>query len=140
MAIAPNTSPIFGFQANVGLARLTSGAASRDGSSATSCFTAATNGSRVDWITFRTSSNSPSTTSDNIGVVYVTDTGGSNPRNIAEVLMPSVAVSATILGSSGTVSFQGGLFLAPGQQVMVQLTVYSGAQDDTDVVVRGGDY
>jgi hypothetical protein len=75
-----------------------------------------------------------------VGRVFLTDTSGANPVLIAEVAMPTITPSNTVVGQQQTIAFNNGLILASGQIVKVTQSVYAGAQDQFQVIGRGGDY
>jgi hypothetical protein len=104
------------------------------------CFTAGTNGSRVDSIIFTNSQTTAAASSAMVGKVFVTDTSGLNPMLLVEIALPTITRSTTVIGQSQTISFANGLILKSGQLLRATISVYAGAQDQTDVIARGGDY
>jgi len=137
-----NTSPIFVLSPNLGTATITGSSPARDGSGTLfNAFTAASSGSRIDYMVF--TSASPSTGSAyaaKVCRIFVTDTSGLSPRLRGELAMSAVTPSATAIGSTNTFTFTNGMVLQPGQIVKVNQTVWSSAIDNTDVFVHGGDY
>jgi hypothetical protein len=146
-----NTKPIFITTANKGIVtgvRLTTANTTRDLSNTTGAqllFSAGTNGSRVESIDF-THSSSGQTLSDRVSVVSVgrvflcSDTIGSNPRLIKEIVLPAVTSSASAIGSTSTISFTTPLFLSPGQCLWVSMSNNQNSGGYYDVTVYGGDY
>jgi len=149
--MAANTKPIFISTANKGIVtgvRLTTSNTTRDLSNTTGAqllFSAGTNGSRVESIDF-THSSSGQTLSDRVSVVSVgrvflcSDTIGSNPILIKEVVLPAVTSSVSAIGSTSTISFTTPLFLSSGQCLWVSMSNNQNGGGYYDVTVYGGDY
>jgi hypothetical protein len=138
--MAQNTNPIFILTPNLGQCTLSAANTNRDGSgSLTTLFTAGSNGSRVDVITFQ-NAGTQSASSAMIGRIFCTDTSGINPRLIAEVSMPTATPSNTAVGQVQNVTFTNGLVMGSGQIIKVTQSVNSGAQDTLHVLAKGGDY
>lgn len=140
--MAANTTPIFVGTPAMGFARLTGANTARDGSGTNiaTLYTAATNGSRIDRITFTSAQATAAASSNMVGRVFVTDTAGANPRLRSEVAIATVTASNTAIGATQTINFTGGLILKSGQILQVSISVYAGAQDQMDVIAEGGDY
>jgi hypothetical protein len=136
-----NTSPIFVLTPNVGMARLAAANTARDGSgSISTVFTAGSNGSRVDSITFNSAQASAAASSTMVGRVFITDNAGANPRLLQEVVIAPVTASNTVIGATQTITFTNGLVIPSGTLLKVAISVYAGVQDQMDVIARGGDY
>jgi len=136
-----NTLPIFTLTPNATTCTIAAANTARDGSgSLVTAFTAGSNGSRVDFITFTSSQTTAAASSARVQRVYLTDTAGLNPRLISEVAMSAVTASSTVIGAVQTITFTNGLVIASGQIIKVSQSVYASAADNTDVIVRGGDY
>lgn len=136
-----NNSPIFVLTPNLGFARLSAANTASDGSGTlVTAFTAGTNGSRIDFITITNSQVTAATSSNMVIKIFITDTLGVNPRMLTEVTLPAVTRSTTVAGSTTTVTFSNGLIIPSGTLIRVCQSVYSGAQDQNDIIVRGGDY
>lgn len=113
----------------------------RDGSGTlVTSFTAGASGSRLDFITFTSAQLTPAASSLRICRVFLSDTSGLNPRLISEVSLPAVTASNTAIGATATITFTNGLVIGSGQIVYTTQSVYAGAQDQTDVLARGGDF
>lgn len=139
--MAVNTNPVFTLTPNTARQRLAAANTARDGSGTTpTAFTAGTNGSRVDSITWTSAQASAAANSAMVGRVFVTDTSGANNRLIAEIAIPAITASNTVIGSTLTYYWPGGLFLLSGQLLTVCQSIFAGVQDQMDIVTRGGDY
>lgn len=121
--------------------RIAAANTARDGSgSLVTSFTAGASGSRLDFITFTSAQLTPAASGLKVCRVFLTDTSGLNPRLIAEVSLPAVTASNTAIGATATITFTNGLVIAAGQLIQTAISVYAGAQDQTDVLARGGDF
>jgi hypothetical protein len=139
--MAANTSPIFVLTPNLPSANIAAANTARDGSGAlVTLFTATASGSRVDYVVFTSAQATPALSAIKVCRIFVTDTAGINPRLRAEVLLPSLTPSTTVIGSTATVTFTNGLVLSSGQIVKVAQSVYGSAADATDVFAHGGNY
>jgi hypothetical protein len=136
-----NTQPIFILTPNIGMVRITTGNTASDGTGTLfTAFTAGTNGSRVESVTFTNSQNTAAASTAMVGKVFITDTSGLNPMLLQEITMPTITRTTAVIGQSQTIFFGTGLLLKSGQLIKVVTSIYSGAQDQVDVIVRGGDY
>lgn len=139
MAVTP--TPIFTQVPNTGMARVAAANTARDGSGTlVSLFTAGTNGSRVETVTFTSAQATAAASSAMVGRVFISDAAGANFRLLAEVAIPTVTASTTAVGATQTITFVGGLIIKSGQLLSCTISVYAGAQDQMDVLARGGDY
>jgi hypothetical protein len=136
-----NTSPIFTLVPNVGFARLAAANTARDGSGTiTTIFTAGTDGSLLNKITFTSAQASAAASALKVMRIFITDTSGANPRLRGEILLPAITASATVIGAAATFTFTDGLILRNGQLVQVSQSVYASAADQTDCIAEGGNY
>lgn len=136
-----NTVPIFTLTPNTARLRLSAANTARDGSGTIgTAFTAGSNGSRVDRITFTSAQATAAANSAMVGRVFVSDTSGANYRLYQEIVISAVTASNTVVGARSQIVFPGGLMLLSGQLVGAIISVYAGAQDQIDVVTEGGDY
>jgi hypothetical protein len=136
-----NAQPIFILTPNVGMARITAGNTASDGTGTLfTAFTAGTNGSRIESVTFTNSQTVAAASTAMVGKVFVTDASGSNPMLLQEITMPTITRTTAVIGQSQTIFFGTGLLLKSGQLIKVATSIYNGAQDQVDVIVRGGDY
>lgn len=137
-----NQNPIFTLTPDIGFARLSLANTARDGSGTVSTvFTAQSNGSRVDTVTWTSATLAVGVASSAmVGRIFITNTSGTNPRLIGEVAIPTITPSSSSIGATVTFYFPGGLYLANGQLVQVSQSVYAGVQDQMDVIARGGDF
>jgi hypothetical protein len=139
--MAANVQPIFTLIPEAVTANIAAANTARDGSGTlVSLFTAGTNGSRVDFITFTSSQATAAASALRICRVFLTNASGLLPRLISEVSLPAVTASNTAIGATATITFTNGLVLASGQQIRVSQSIYGSAADATDVLLRGGDY
>ena len=139
--MAANTAPIFVLTPNLASANLAAANTARDGSGTlVPLFTATTNGSRVDYIVFTSAQATPAASALKVCRVFVTDASNLNPRLRAEVLLPTLTPSNTVIGATATITFTNGLVLASGQQIKVTQSIYASAADATDVFAHGGNY
>jgi hypothetical protein len=121
--------------------RIAAANTARDGSGTlVTGFTAGASGSRVDFITFTSSQATVGASALRICRVFLTDTSGLNPRLIQEVSLAAVTSSNTAIGATSTITFTNGLVIGSGQIISTTQSVYGGAADATDVLVRGGDF
>lgn len=136
-----NTSPIFTLTPKAATARISAANTARDGSGAlVTLFTAGANGSRVDFITFTSSQATAATNTARVQRVFLSDESGLNPRLISEIVFPAVGASNTAIGATITITFTNGLIINAGQIISVSQSVYGGAADGTDVLLRGGNF
>lgn len=136
-----NTSPIFTLVPNVGFARLAAANTARDGSGTlTTIFTAGTNGSLFNKITFTSAQAAAAASALKVMRIFVTDTSGTNPRLRGEILLPAITPSTTVIGAATTFTFTDGLVLPSGSIVQVCQSIYASAADQTDCIAEGGNY
>ena len=136
MAVNPN----FTFTPRATVSRLTTFDGSRDGGSLTNAvtsFTAGSAGSRLDFITFTASAVTGSASTAKVCRVFLTDNTGLNPRLLSEVALSAVTPSATVIGSTATITYTNGLVIGSGSLVR---TTMSAGTDQVDVIARGGDF
>lgn len=139
--MAANTTPIFALTPQTSFARSAAANTARDGSGTiiTAC-TAAINGTRIDRITITSAQATAALNSAMVARIFISDTSGLNYRLYKEVVLSAVTASATVIGSTATITIQGGLLLKSGQLLGVCTSVYAGVQDQVDFVVEGSDY
>jgi thiamine pyrophosphokinase len=136
-----NTSPIFTLTPKAALANIAAANTARDGSGTlVTLFTAGSNGSRIDFITFTSSQATPAASAARVQRVFLTNESGLSPELIAEVVMPAVTASNTAIGATATITFTNGLIINAGQIIRVSQSVYGSAADATDVLLRGGNF
>ena len=139
--MAANTSPIFTLTPRAVTATIAAANTARDGSGTLiDVLTGATDGTRIDFITFISAQATVGASAARVARVFLTDTSGSNPRLIQEIVMSAVTSSNTAIGSTSTITFTNGLIIASGQKIQVTQSVYGSAADQTHVLARGGDY
>ena len=134
------SSPVFVGSVICKQARLTTANTARDGSGTlTNVLTGATNGTRVDRITFVTATSGQTTVnSAQVFRVFISNTSGSSFRLFAENAVGAVTPSASAVGARAQIVFMGGLFLENGQVLAVTQSANAGNQDQVDVTVEGG--
>jgi hypothetical protein len=136
-----NTSPIFMLTPRAVTAAIAAANTARDGSGTlVDTLTAGSNGTRIDFIVFTSAQATAAASAARVQRVFLTDTGGLNPRLISEVVLAAVTASTTAIGATSTITFSNGLILASGQKIQVSQSVYGSAADQTHVLVRGGDF
>ena len=139
--MAANTTPIFALTPVIGRARLTAANTASDGSGTTATLvTAGTDGTRIDMITITNSQATAAASSAMVIKVFISDTGGTNLRMLAEVALPAATRSTTAIGTTATITFVGGLVIPSGTIITVCQSVYAGAQDQNDIIARGADF
>ena len=136
-----NTTPIFTLTPKAVTATIAAANTARDGSGTlVDAFTSSANGSRIDFVTFTSAQATVGASAARVQRVFLTDTGGINPRLIQEVVLSAVTSSNTAIGSTSTITFTNGLIINSGQILKVSQSVYGSAADGTHVVARGGDF
>lgn len=139
--MAANTQPIFALVPNCPVVALAAANTARDGSGTlVTLFTAGTNGSRVESITFTSAQATAAASSAMVGKVFLTDTAGANPRLISEIAIPTATPSTTVIGSTVNINYGNGLIINSGQIIKVCQSIYASAADQMHVNARGGDY
>ena len=139
--MAANTSPIFTLTPNCAVSQITAANAARDGSGTlVTAFTAGTNGSLINQVTFTNDATAVGGSVAKVCRVFVTDAAGANPTLLAEVSMPAATSSNTAVGATATVTFVNGLVIKSGQLIKVSQSLCATAADNSAVVVQGGDY
>lgn len=136
-----NTTPIFTLTPKAVTATIAAANTARDGSGTlVDLFTSGANGSRIDFVTFTSAQATVGASAARVQRVFLTDTGGINPRLIQEVVLSAVTSSNTAIGSTSTITFTNGLIINSGQILKVSQSVYGSAADGTHVIARGGDF
>jgi hypothetical protein len=139
--MAANIYPVFTLTPNVGMAEVDSANTESDGTGALdTLFTAGANGSLVFKVRYRNAQSVAAASSAMVVRLFVTDTGGANPRVIAEFTVGAMTRSTTAVGAGGVYTFIGGLALASGQLLKVGQSVYADVQDLMHYVAEGGDF
>lgn len=144
--MAANINPIFVLTPNVGTATVTTANTTRNLSTTTDAallFTAGSDGSRVDTITFVHVSDSQTQASiAAVGRIWITtDALGANPKLLSEIALPAATPSASAAGQSQTITFANGLFLANGQFLWCAISAtQTGTGAAYNVIARGGNY
>ncbi len=139
--MAANTVPIFTKQGNFTPARIAAANTAADGSGTlVTLVTAVTDGTRVDGVRFINSQATAAASSPKVLRIFLTDTGGINPRLIGEVAMAAATRSNTVIGATSIYTFDQAIIMQSGQLISVCMSVYAGAQDQTDACAFAGDY
>lgn len=116
-----NTTPIFALSPDTKLATITAATTDKSGATTTNIvdlLTATTNGTKVTQIKFKSTGNSSAC----LGLVWVTDTAGINPRLLAEGAIAAVTSSTTVATAEIILYFRD-LQLKSGQKIQVGATV-----------------
>ena len=139
--MAANTTPIFTKQGNFTPARIAAANTAADGSGTLVLLvTAVTDGTRVDGVRFINSQATAAASGAKVLRIFLTDTGGINPRLIGEVVMAAATRSTTVIGATSIYTFDQAIIMKSGQLILVCMSVYAGAQDQTDAIAYAGDY
>ena len=139
--MAANTTPIFIKQGNFTPARIAAANTASDGSgSLVTLVTAVTDGTRVDGVRFINSQATAAASGLKILRIFLSDTGGANPRLIGEVSMAAATRSTTAIGATAIYTFDQAIVMKSGQIMSVIMSVFAGVQDQTDACAFAGDY
>ena len=136
-----NTTPIFILAGNFTPGRIAAANTASDGSGAlVTIVTAGSNGTRVDGVRFINSQVTAAAAAAKVWRIFLSDTGGANPRIIGEVIAAAVTRSATVAGQTATYTFDQPVIMKSGQIMTVVQSVYGSAADQTDACAFAGDY
>ena len=139
--MAANTTPIFTKQGNFTPARIAAANTAADGSGTlVTLVTAVTDGTRVDGVRFINSQATAAASGAKVLRIFLTDTSGINSRLIGEVTMAAATRSTTVIGATSIYTFDQAIIMKSGQLISVCMSVYAGAQDQTDAIAYAGDY
>jgi hypothetical protein len=133
--MAQNTNPVFALKPETRLATITDTTTDKSGATTANIvtlLTAATDGTKVTRIKFKHVGNSTA----GIGLVWVTDTAGANPRLISESNYSAIT-SSTVVATAETEIIYNDLQLKTGQQIWVGATVVT---TDIHVTASIGDF
>lgn len=139
--MAQNTTPIF-VKTGIGVPQFSAAAnlASDGSGSLVTLVTAGVDGALVTSVTFRNAQLTQSASSAMLGKLFLSDTSGSNPQIVGEVLIPAATRSAGVLGATATFTFTPSLLMQSGQILYFTQSVYAGAQDRISAIAFGGQY
>ena len=136
-----NTTPIFILAGNFTPGRIAAANTASDGSGAlVTIVTAGSNGTRVDGVRFINSQTSLAAAAAKVFRIFLSDTGGANPRIIGEVVAGAVTRSATAIGQTAIYTFDQPIIMKSGQIMTVVQSIYGSAADQTDACAFAGDY
>ena len=139
--MAANTTPIFIKQGNFTPARIAAANTASDGSGTlVTLVTAVIDGTRVDGVRFINSQATAAVSGAKVLRIFLSDTGGANPRLIGEVAMATATRSNTVIGATSIYTFDQAIVMKSGQLMSVCMSVYAGVQDQTDAIAYAGDY
>jgi hypothetical protein len=139
--MAANTTPIFIKQGNFTVGRIAAANTASDGSGAlVTIVTAAVDGTRVDGVRFINSQVTAAASGAKVLRMFLSDTAGTNFRLIGEVAMSAATRSTTVIGATAIYTFDQPIIMESGQVMSVCMSVYAGAQDQTDACAFAGDY
>lgn len=127
----------------LGAARLTAANTARDGSGTlATLFTGGTDGGKLFSVTFHNSQQTPAASSAMVGRLFFSKDGGVNIFAVpaGEIVIGAVTASNTAIGASQTITFTNGLDFTPSTIFYCIKSVHAGAQDQVDVIARGGNY
>ena len=135
------STPVFTSTPIIGTARLTAANTARDGSGTiVPLLTGATNGTRVDRITFISAQATAAAQAAMVGRVFISDTGNTIFRLYIELLLPTITPSNTVIGQRQQAVFLGGLNLQSGMVLYCTKSVHGGVADQFDVIAEGGHF
>lgn len=139
--MAKTPRPIFTQTAKVGVGVLAAANTARDGSgSIVTAFTAGSEGAYIKRATFISSQASAAASSAMVGRLFTSIDAGSTWQLRAEVALPTITASNTVIGQSQTITFADGLIIPASALVGATISVYAGVQDRFVCYVEGGDY
>lgn len=139
--MAKTPRPIFTQTPKVGQAVLAAANTARDGSgSIVTGYTAGSEGAYIKRVTFISSQASAAASSAMVGRVFTSIDAGSTWQLRAEVALPTITASNTVIGQSQTINFPDGLVIPASALVGCTISVYAGVQDRYIGYVEGGDY
>jgi hypothetical protein len=139
--MAANLKPIFILKGNFKPGRIAAANTASDGSGAlVSVVTSATDGTRVDGVRFTNSQATAATSGAKVCRIFISDTAGANFRLIGEVAIATATRSTTAIGATAIYTFDQPVIMLSGQIMSVCMSVYAGAQDQTDACAFAGDY
>ena len=139
--MAANITPIFILAGNFTPGRIAAANNTADGSGTlVTLVTAGANGTRVDGVRFINSQSTPAAAAAKVFRIYLSDTGGANPRIIGEVIAAAVTRTTAVAGQTATYTFDQPIIMKSGQIMSVVQSVYTTAADQTDACAFAGDY
>lgn len=139
--MAKTPQPIFTQTPKIGVGVLAAANTARDGSGAiVTCFTAGSEGAYIKRATFISSQASAAASSAMVGRLWTSIDAGSTWQLRAEVALPTITASNTVIGQSQTITFADGLVIPASALVGATISVYAGVQDRFVCYVEGGDY
>ena len=139
--MAANTNPIFVKQGNFTPARIAAANTASDGSGAlVTLVTATVDGTRVDQVRFINSQATAAAAGAKVFRIFLTNTGGTNPRLVGEVAVGTATRSTTAVGQTVNYTFDQPIIMLSGQIMSVIQSVYVGVQDQTDACAYASDY
>lgn len=139
--MALNTSPIFEKYPVIAAQALAAANTARDGSgTVTTLVTGASDGTRVDRITFISAQATAAANSAMVARVFISVDSGSTWNLFDEVAIPAVTASASAIGARVQFAYTNGILLKDAtQKIGVTISVYAGVQDRVQVIAQGGD-
>lgn len=139
--MAANLKPIFIKQGNFTIGRIAAANTASDGSGTlVTVVTAATDGTRVDGVRFINSQATAAASGAKVLRAFLSDTAGANFKLVGEVAMATATRSTTAIGATAIITFDQPIIMKSGQVMSVVMSVYAGAQDQTDACAFAGDY
>lgn len=139
--MAVTSTPIFTQTPKIGRAVLDSANTARNGSGTiATAFTAGLDGAYVKKVVFTSAQAAAAASSLMVGRVFISIDGGTTWDLRAEIVIPAVTASNTVIGSQQIINFPDGLVLPASALIGVAISVYAGVQDRMQVIVEGGDY
>lgn len=133
--MAANINPVFALTPKTGYATITAATIDKTGATLTNLkelVSAATNGTKVTQIRFKGQGDC----SLSLGLIFVTDTNGANPKLFDEVQISSITSSGSVATNLSIINYAD-LQLAPGQKILVGASVVG---DAINVFASIGDF
>lgn len=131
-----NTSPIFALTPETAIVTVTAATTDRTGATTTNLselLTAATDGTKITQIGAKVAGTNNTTSV----LIFITDTGGTNPKLFDEIKLEGITASTT-QSSFRDVTAYSDLQLKSGQKVLVGITV--AVTDGVNIFAIKGDY
>lgn len=134
-------NPIFIKEGNFTPARMIAANTASDGSGTLyTVVTATVDGTRVDGVRFINSQATAAASGAKVCRVFLSDTAGANYRIIGEVAMAAATRSTTAIGATAIYTFDQPIIMKSGQIMSTNMSVYAGAQDQTDACAFSGNF
>ena len=136
-----NTTPIFILAGSFTPGRIAAANTASDGSGTlVTIVTAGANGTRVDGVRFINSQIVLAAAAAKVFRIFLSDTGGANPRIIGEVIAAAVTRTIAVAGQTATYTFDQPIIMKSGSIMTVVQSAFVSVADQTDACAFAGDY